>query len=1261
MAVQKKWTRYQEWIKTALLIKHPSPQAKTLQQIILYALFATILYALSARLWLNNTPVDTLWYLIGFIFLYVISRTRFHFFASIALVVMLMGQPLMIDSVILYQQEILIPIIASMSSIPITIMLFRGRIQLWLVIIVCLIEIAMLGIMITSSAITLQIGIFLFLIAIGIPIVYWLLLSPPISRLQSGTHSHHQLVDVSPDMMAIIVQGNFAYINDAGLQLLKIQNNADILRKPLSYIIPQNDDNQSDSNSLISRYHSSGKMVVESAEIINRPDGSIFRGWVTLMPFEFRGTMATYLTVKAIPRHVDNPSLILESATVLTSVLQDGKIVYVNNYFERLTGFSRQEVYSASYSRFQFTYIDDRKRVSEWIDKIREGTHETNTIDYRMYHKSGDEIWVRSTGSMIQYAGKPALLTTTIDITSYMSHSPSDTLDEEVQRYQAMFDMMNDYAFILKVTSNIDYELEWASSAFEMVTGYNLQRDTNHNILHTLYHPEDQPIISNHYQQLLRGEMSVSEHRIQSKSGDTRWVREHAYPVVVDGRTTSIYGSVRDITDYIKSEETLSNLALQQAMIAEIGETVANANLDINEFIQQILKLVTELMDVPLCVLIEHDTEKSKFVLHSMIGQPQGQIEADPQDTTSYLGYVLYQNTAVVVRDWSNETRFKRPTAYDNLKIQSSLSVVVPMQEHAFGILSVHDRSSRQFSSEYINLLQTIANLFGMYIQQHQIQQAEQKQRMMAEALIDIATILNSQHELDEIFHTILGFVSQIVPVVDSSNIMILDKERGIVKIVVRHQVNKSIPEVGAGQEIPLESVPLFTKIMETGRPIILNNIEQAEDWYIIPETAWIKSNLGAPIFAGTESIGIVSLDSAQLNAFTEEHAKQLHAFLNQANIAIQNARYAENLTQEVEKRTQELQAEQAQLQAILGATGEGIFYSHESKILFANKVLAEMMGYPLTEILGKSSHMFRPDDLSEDELQVREMIKQQIRDIGFIREEIRFQRKDGSIFIGEVTASRIQYHDDHVEAVTVIRDVSREKAIEAQKETFISNAAHELRAPITTLNTRMYLMKNKDTIENDDIQKIDIVVQKMNALVSGLLDWSRFEHGRIQLNLQSVILQDILNEVLDYQLPEAQKKQIIIKYHILEEPINMIADSLRLNQVVTNLISNAINYSPNESQIEIIVGYMDSTYSAVKINVMDNGIGIDEESLKTIFQPFSQAHNNTTGSGTGLGLSISKQIVDAHGGKIEVESVEGEGSHFTVYLPVEAIQADDK
>ncbi len=168
-----------------------------------------------------------------------------------------------------------------------------------------------------------------------------------------------------------------------------------------------------------------------------------------------------------------------------------------------------------------------------------------------------------------------------------------------------------------------------------------------------------------------------------------------------------------------------------------------------------------------------------------------------------------------------------------------------------------------------------------------------------------------------------------------------------------------------------------------------------------------------------------------------------------------------------------------------------------------------------------------------------------------------------------------------------------------------------------------------------------------MKLLVEDLLDISRFERGVIQLQRQEIILQDLIAEVLTAQQPLAQEKAIRLCSDLPLEPLLVRVDANRIAQVITNLVVNALNYTPSGGQVTVRL----SVEPDITLRVEDTGVGIPSDLLGRIFEPFFRAHENAA-RGTGLGLTIAREIVEAHGGAITVESVVGQGSVFTVRLP---------
>jgi two-component system phosphate regulon sensor histidine kinase PhoR len=230
-----------------------------------------------------------------------------------------------------------------------------------------------------------------------------------------------------------------------------------------------------------------------------------------------------------------------------------------------------------------------------------------------------------------------------------------------------------------------------------------------------------------------------------------------------------------------------------------------------------------------------------------------------------------------------------------------------------------------------------------------------------------------------------------------------------------------------------------------------------------------------------------------------------------------------------------------------------------------------------------------------------------------------------------------------------VVRDITQEKELAEQKSAFLANASHELRTPLTNFKTRLYLLRKQPARLEDHVAILDRVTDRMTSLVEDLLDASRFERGVIPLQQDDVILQPLIEDVVLLQQPEAQRKNIHVIMNLADNPVHVYADANRIVQVLVNLVVNAINYTDNEGRVS--VDLLEQENMAI-IRVQDTGMGIIPEHLPRVFEAFFRGSEGSI-QGTGLGLYISKQIVDLHHGSLTVDSKRGEGTTFTVCLPL--------
>ena len=240
-----------------------------------------------------------------------------------------------------------------------------------------------------------------------------------------------------------------------------------------------------------------------------------------------------------------------------------------------------------------------------------------------------------------------------------------------------------------------------------------------------------------------------------------------------------------------------------------------------------------------------------------------------------------------------------------------------------------------------------------------------------------------------------------------------------------------------------------------------------------------------------------------------------------------------------------------------------------------------------------------------------------------------------------------------------IINEREREAAIELKNE-FLSMAAHELKTPLTS--TRGFVELVRRHLERPDWNQERILrlhnqlyaqVDRLQLLVSDLLDVSRIRQGGLDPHPEPLDLTALADEVIQRfrDLPEDEQSDIDLMLDA-PSPVNGIWDPGRLDQVITNLVSNAVKYSPNGGNVTVTVR---KRGNSAELSVQDEGVGIDPELRERLFDPFVRGNVGGNVPGTGLGLYISQQIVKQHGGTISVSGNIGEGSTFTVRLPINA------
>lgn len=366
--------------------------------------------------------------------------------------------------------------------------------------------------------------------------------------------------------------------------------------------------------------------------------------------------------------------------------------------------------------------------------------------------------------------------------------------------------------------------------------------------------------------------------------------------------------------------------------------------------------------------------------------------------------------------------------------------------------------------------------------------------------------------------------------------------------------------------------------------------------------------------------------------------------------------RYAHNLASVVAsaKMYREIIEEKEELEHVIESVYAGIVMVHQNgRVMQMNSSARSMLGVEESERLTGDYVTIIKDEA------VQQVLKKTLEDVSELQEEISLPSSEDpdEERIYQVQTAMVRGEEQNViGAVAIFNDITEIRSIERMKTAFVSTVSHELRTPLTSIKGFISTLLqdvegfyDKDTV-HEFYTIIDQECDRLTRLISDLLNVSRIEAGRaLDLNPGPVRISEVVDKVVAAQKSYTSKHEFAID---LDPEIPMIvADSDKVDQILTNLVSNSIKYAPNGGMITVSGKRVDG---AVRMAVTDEGMGIPKEHLEKIFDRFHRIDNRDTRKvgGTGIGLYLVKHLVESHGGKIWVESEVGKGSSFIFELP---------
>ncbi|GED68259.1 PAS domain-containing sensor histidine kinase [Brevibacillus reuszeri] len=350
-----------------------------------------------------------------------------------------------------------------------------------------------------------------------------------------------------------------------------------------------------------------------------------------------------------------------------------------------------------------------------------------------------------------------------------------------------------------------------------------------------------------------------------------------------------------------------------------------------------------------------------------------------------------------------------------------------------------------------------------------------------------------------------------------------------------------------------------------------------------------------------------------------------------------------------LEQQMYEISENQQRLSGVLTNMTSGvIFISEQRRIMLVNPAVEKLLGTPGHEIVGKlhieAGKSFGLSQYIDRCLDKSEKFRQEVH-IYYPQERV----------LDVNFAPYINFKGEARGVVVVLHDITEIRRLEKMRSDFVANVSHELRTPITSIKgfTETLLegaMQDEETCRNF-LQIISDESERLYRMIRDILDLSKIEQKRIPLQVSRIHLQDMISSAVAIMNDQAQRKELTITLPTPQPEIYLMTDRDCLQQIILNLLTNAIAYTPEGGAITIRTEKEDQI---VKIQVIDTGIGIPEKDLTRIFERFyrvDKARSRDSG-GTGLGLAIVKHLVDNLHGHIRVDSIEGKGTIFTVTIP---------
>ncbi len=689
--------------------------------------------------------------------------------------------------------------------------------------------------------------------------------------------------------------------------------------------------------------------------------------------------------------------------------------------------------------------------------------------------------------------------------------------------------------------------------------------------------------------------------------------------------------------------------AKEQSLIYDTIATLSTEN-DVEKMLSEICKKIVAIVDAGACVITRVDkktptiTPLAEYVVHR---------SGNPGRTWRVLNISIPVAGDVIAKQAikTAKPRVSRGPADGTAKWQvaagsqagsndprwnAALAIPFEINKQVIGLVEIYDkRPNRTFSTEDIQFCRILATQTALVVEQSQMYDETLRRLGEVSMLYTMAQQIASSLDLEDVLNTIVTSLREVIGC-RACCIFLLDESDGYLEIKAANGLK---PQWRESAKLKLGEGAAGVAASER-RTVYLSDTRKEPGFIFFDKE--VQSLMVVPLMAHGQVIGTINVDDRHPNAFGGAQERLLTIAAAQAGISIENARLFS-----------EISAEKQQMQAIIQHMADGLLLiDAHGTIITCNSTLAMMLGMDRGQIVEQNIHA---PNIHPNLAKITSSTTRRAR-TGVLAKEVTVDTPRPRT-LQVFATTMINPNKEPVGEVRVVHDVTKERELEQLKDDFFSTISHELRTPLFSIQGFAQLMLEEGNdldreTRTEFLSTIQRQAKQLSEMVNNLLDISKFDSGKLALDQKPLSVIDLISQTVLKLQGYAHKQQVTLTSDLSAPLPTIIGDGFRLEQALTNLIGNAIKFSPQNDEVFVTTQLKGDE---VEVLVKDNGIGIPPEALEEVFSRYYQVNSKEGRSamGTGLGLHITKQIIDGHGGRIWVESQAGHGSTFYFTLPL--------